>query len=339
MTYEDLLKDLKQKQYKPLYVLHGEEPFFLDKITDYFEEHVLSESEKAFNYTVVYGKEADAKSLIDAASRYPMMASHQLIILKEAQEMKTLKDLQLYCEKPVPTTIFVICHKHKKLDMRTKFGKALKANGVVFQSNRVYDNQVGGWIENYLRSKKLQIEPNATDMIAEYLGTNLSKVANELDKLSINLAEGTKITPQIVQDNIGISKDYNVFELQEALGSKNVLKANRIIQYFISNPKKNPLVVVISTVFSFFSKTYIAHSLRSLNDYELAKKLKLPVKNEYAAKYKVQKYRTAIRNYSQAQIEKAIGILKDYDLRSKGVENVNTSEGELLKEMVYKILH
>ena len=250
MKYQDLLKDLKKKAYQPVYLLHGTESYFIDAATKYFEDNVLSEGEKAFNYTVMYGKDADARTLIDTASRYPMMAPYQLLILKEAQDMKTLKDLQAYCGKPVPTTILVICHKHKKLDTRTKFGKVLKAKAVVFESSKVYDNQIGAWIEDYLQTKKLRVEPNATELMAEYLGTNLSKVANELDKLVINLAEGSTITPQIVQDNIGISKDYNVFELQDAIGVRNVLKANRIINYFIANPKKNPLVVVVATLYN-----------------------------------------------------------------------------------------
>ena len=339
MNYNDLIKDLKAKKYSPVYLLHGDESYFIDTVTEYFEQNILSESEKAFNYTVMYGKDADARSLIDTASRYPMMASHQLVILKEAQDMKTLKDLQPYCEKPVPTTIFVICHKHKKLDTRTKFGKVLKAKAVVFESKKVYDNQIGTWIENYLQSKKLRVEPNATDLMAEYLGTNLSKVANELDKLAINLSEGSTVNTQVVQDNIGISKEYNVFELQDALAVKNVLKANRIVNHFIANPKKNPLVVVIGTLGNFFTKVYMTYSHANARDGELAKALGIHVRNDYAAAFRVKKFRLATRNYSRSQTENAIGVLKDFDLRSKGVNRDNTSDGDLLKEMVWRIMH
>lgn len=339
MTYNDLLKDLKNKKYNPVYLLHGEESYYIDALTKYFENNILSEGEKAFNFTVMYGKDADARSLMDAAARYPMMAPYQLIILKEAQDMKTLKELKPYCEKPAATTILVLCHKHKKLDTRTKFGKVLKANAVVFESKKVYDNKIGNWIEDYLHSKKLKVEPNATDLMAEYLGTELSKVSNELDKLVINLPQGSTITTKVVQDNIGISKDYNVFELQDALGNKDVLKANRIVNYFIANPRKNPLVVVVGTLYGFFSKVYMTYSLKSERDGELAKGLGIHVRNEYAASFRVKRYRTAIRNYSLAQTEKAIGILREYDLRSKGVENDSAPEGELLKEMVYRIMH
>ncbi len=339
MTFNELLTQLKKKEYRSVYLLHGEESFYLDKIIAFFEQNVLNESEKAFNYTVVYGKEAQAKSLIDAASRYPMMASHQLIILKEAQEMRTLKDLKVYVERAVPTTIFVICHKHKRLDMRTTFGKAVKKHGVVFESKKLYDNQIPNWIEDYLREKQYKIQPDAVAMIAEYLGTSLSKVANELDKLAINVPKGTTITSQIIQDNIGISKDYNIFELQNALGERNTLKANRIINYFIANPRKNPLVVVIGTLYGFFSKAYMSHSLRNLVDFELAKALGMNPRNEYAAAFQVKKYKTTIRNFSRHQIEEVIHLLKRYDLRSKGVENNATPEGELMKELVFQILN
>ena len=339
MNYNDLIKDLKAKKYSPVYLLHGDESYFIDTITDYFEKNILTEGERAFNYTVMYGKDADARSLIDTASRYPMMASHQLVILKEAQDMKTLKDLQAYCEKPVPTTILVICHKHKKLDTRTKFGKVLKAKAVVFESKKVYDNKIGNWIEDYLKSKKLRVEPNATDLMAEYLGTNLSKVANELDKLAINLPEGSTVNAQVVQDHIGISKEYNVFELQDALAVKNVLKANRIVNHFIANPKKNPLVVVIGTLGNFFTKVYMTYSHAKARDGELAKALGIHVRNEFAASFRVKKFRLAIRNYSRSQTENAISVLKDFDLRSKGVNRDNTSDGDLLKEMVWRILH
>ncbi len=339
MKYQDLLKDLKKKDYKPLYVLHGDESFFIDKITDYFDEKVLSESEKAFNYTVVYGKEANAMSLIDAASRYPMMAPYQLIILKEAQDMKTLTDLAPYIEKLVPTTILVIAHKHKRLDMRTKFAKALKANGVVFESKKLYDNQVPAWIEDYLKHKQLAITPNATNLIAEYLGTNLAKVANELDKLAINVKAGSTISDKDVQDNIGISKDYNVFELQNALCERDFAKANRIINYFIANPRKNPLVMVVGTLFNFFSKVYMTYALKGQGDGELAKSLGYHARNEYAAAFFVKKYKLAIRNFSVAQTQNAIAVLHEYDLRSKGIDNSNASDGALMREMVFKILY
>ena len=333
MTHTDILKALKSKDYKPIYVLHGEESYFIDLIADYIEQTMLEEHEKAFNQLIVYGKEADSKSLIDSASRYPMMAPRQLLMLKEAQEMKTLSDLKLYVDKPVPTTVLVICHKYKKLDMRTAFAKALKKNAVIFESKRLYDNQVPAWIGDYLKQKKFGISPEATRLVAEYLGTNLSKIANELDKLAINLPQGSKISEQNIQDQIGISKDYNVFELQNALGQRNVLKANRIVNYFISNPKKNPFVVVIGTLYNFFSKVYMMHFLKTSPDREVASTLKL------RSDYFLKDYKLASRNYKPQKTKEVIAILREYDLRSKGVNNDSTPSGELLKEMVWRILN
>lgn len=333
MTYSEILKSLRAKQYKPVYFLHGAESYFIDAISKYVEDNVLSEGEKSFNQLVFYGKDADAKTIIDAASRYPMMAPYQVILLKEAQEMRTLSDLLPYIKKAVPTTILVICHKHKKLDARTKFGKTVKEHAVVFESKPLYDNQVADWIVDYLKSKKFGIQTSAAQLIGEYLGTNLSKVVNELDKLVINLPAGTTVDEKNVQDNIGISKDYNVFELQRALGARDVVKANRIINYFIANPKKNPLVLLVGTLYNYFSKVYMLHFLRHSADRELLPILKL------RSEYFLKEYRMAARNYNLSRIKKVIHLLKEYDLRSKGVDNDSTKEGELMKELVWKILH
>lgn len=333
MTYQEILKSIRAKQYKPVYFLHGEEAYYIDLISKYIEENVLSEGERSFNQMVFYGKDADAKTIIDTASRYPMMASHQVVILKEAQEMRGLQDLQPYIEKAVSTTIFVICHKHRKLDARTRLAKALKANALIFEAKKLYDNQVPDWIATYLKSKKMTIAANAAQLIAEYLGTNLSKIVNELDKLVINLPTGTAINEKHIQDNIGISKDYNVFELQRALGSRDVVKANRIINYFIANPRKNPLVVVIGTLYNYFSKVFIVHFMRQHSDAELSRALKL------RSDYFLKEYKLAARNFNLFHTKKVIHLLKEYDLRSKGVENDSTSEGELMKELVWKILH
>lgn len=332
MTHQELLKSIKNKQYQPVYFLHGEESYYIDIISKYLEQNVLTEGEKAFNQLVMYGKDTDAKTLIDTASRYPMMAPHQLVILKEAQDMRSLADLQPYIEKAVPTTILVICYKHKKLDKRTKFAKSIMKHATVFESKRVYDNKMPDWIRNYLKDKKLQIEPGATELVAEYLGTNLSKVSNELDKLAINLPAGTLVTPKLVQDHIGISKDYNVFELQNALGSRNVVKAQRIVNYFIANPKNNPLVVVIGTLYNFFSKVYMAHSKKGASDRELSQTLGL------RSDFFLKDYKLAMRNYNRPRTEQTLALLREYDLKSKGVDNSSTPPSELLREMVVRIL-
>jgi DNA polymerase-3 subunit delta len=333
MTYSQIIKEIKAKKYAPVYLLHGDESYYIDKISKYIEENVLTEGEKSFNQMIMYGKDTDHKTLIDTCSRYPMMASHQVVILKEAQEMKTLKELLPYLQKPVHTTILVICFKHKKFDGRTKFGKMLKQKALVFESKRLYDNQIPDWIQSYLKDKKLSVSPSAAALVAEYLGENLSKVSNELDKLAINLAPGTEVNEKHIQEQIGISKEYNVFELQKALGTKNVVKSNRIINYFISNPKKNPLVVVVGTLFNFFSKVYLTHFLKNSSEREMMEKL--GVRHAFFLK----DYKSAARNYPYQQSQKVISILKEYDLKSKGVDRVNATEGDLMKEMVFKILH
>lgn len=335
MTYSQIITDLKKKEYKPVYFLHGNESYFIDAIADFIEKKVLSDGEKSFNQTILYGKETEFKQVVDTARRYPMMAPYQVVILKEAQEMRTLKQLVTYVEKPAETTILVICHKHKRFDSRTKLGKVLKKNAVLFESKKLYDNQLPDWIHNYLKTKGFTIKPNATALIAEYLGTNLSKVANELDKLAINLPKGTDITQQHIQNNIGISKDYNVFELQKALGQKQVTKVNRIIQYFGSNPKKNPMVMMVGSLYNYFSKIYMLHFLRHAGDPDILSALKL------RSSFFLREYKAAARKYSKPQTEQVLSILKEYDLKSKGVDNntMSNPDSELLKEMVYRILN
>ncbi len=335
MTYQDILKSLKKGEYEAIYFLHGTEPYFIDMISDYIEDHVLNESEKAFNQTIFYGKDVNHLAIIDTARRFPMMAPRQVVILKEAQDMKSLKELKAYAEKPSETTLLVICHKHKKFNLNSAFGKALKKNALVFESKQLYDNQVPDWIQEYLKTKKLKIDPDASVLIAEYLGTELSKVVNELDKLAINLAPGEVVTKQHIEQNIGISKDYNVFELQKALGLKDVLKANRIVNYFAANPKKNPLPMVTGSLFNFFSKIYMLKSLKNMPDQEILQALGL------RSAFFLREYRQAARQYSPADLEKIIDLLKEFDLKSKGVNYISTGkpEGELLKELVWKILH
>lgn len=335
MTYDQIIQSLKKKTYKPVYFLYGNESYFIDAISDYVEANVLSEGEKAFNFTVLYGKDTDHLTVVDNARRYPMMSPYQVVILKEAQEMKTLKDLQTYVEKPLDTTILVICHKHKSFNMNTKFGKALKQHAVVFQSKKLYDNQVPDWIKSYLTRKKLQISMAGSELLAEYLGSDLSKVANELDKLAINLEPGTEVTANHIEENIGISKEYNIFELQKALGARDVLKANRIVKYFTANPKSSPLPVLIGSLYNYFSKIYMLHFLRNASEQELLNALGL------RSPFFLREYRATARVYSPQRTEWVIQVLKEFDLKSKGVEYNNTGkpDGELLKEMVWRILH
>ena len=343
MTYQEILKDLKAGNYKPIYFLQGGESYFIDKVADYIEKNALTEAEKGFNQTILYGKDSEAITVIDNARRYPMMAQRQVVMLKEAQEMRSLDKLLPYIEKPSPTTVLVICHKHKKLRMNTKLGKALKKNAVVLEAKPLYDNQVPDWISSYLRGKKMSISPAAAGLTAEYLGTDLAKVANELDKLAINLPAGTQVTEQHIEDNIGISREYNVFELQKAIASRDILKANRIVNYFISNPKKNPLVLTVGSLYNFFSKLYIYLSVKHLSEREILSAMK------YGKSWFLREYKTAAANFPRPYCERVLSVLREYDLRSKGVhlsENTSdkekgevTPEAELLREMVWKILH
>ena len=335
MTFPEILKSLKQKQYKPLYFLHGDEAYFIDVISDYIENEVLNEGERAFNQTIVYGKDVDHLAIVDTARRYPMMAQHQVLVLKEAQDMKTLKDLQTYVEKPLNSTILVICHKNGKYNLNSKFGKAIQANGVVFESKRLYENQIPNWIQDYLRDKKLSIRPEASALVAEYLGTDLSRVANELDKMAINLAPGTEITSKHIEEQIGISKDYNVFELQKALGQRDVLKANRIANYFAANPKRNPITVIISSLYGFFSKVYLLNFFLQASEKEQLEALEL------RSAFFLKDYREATRYFNRSRAERAIALLREYDLKSKGVNYNSTGKPEvdLLREMIYLLLH
>ena len=335
MSYQQILQSLKQKQYQPIYFLHGEESYFIDVIVDYIDQHVLSESERAFNHTVLYGKEIDHKTVLDVARRFPMMSEYQVVLLKEAQEMRSLKELQSYFENPAKTTILVVAHKHKKFNFNSKFGKTVKAKATVLEAKRLYDNQVPDWIVDYLTTKQLKINLGTAQLIGEYLGSNLSKISNELDKLALNLESGTEVTNQMIEDNIGISKDYNVFELQNALGRKDALKVNRIIAYFISNPKKNPAPMVMGALYNYFSKVYMLKFLERSPEQSILKALNL------RSAYFLKDYKLAARNYSRIELESVIGILKEYDLKSKGVDYVSTGkeEGALLREMVWKILH
>ncbi|MCB0689006.1 MAG: DNA polymerase III subunit delta [Saprospiraceae bacterium] len=332
MTADSLIKDLKKRQFHPVYLLHGPEPYYIDQITDYFEDHVLDESERSFNLTILYGKETEFKTVVDNARRFPMMSEYQLVILKEAQSMKELAELETYVKNPSPSTILVICYKHGNIDGRTSFAKLLKTQAIVFESKKVYDNQMPAWITSHLESKGFQIGPAEAALISDYLGAELSKVANEIEKLALNLPQGHKVNKDDIEKYIGISKDFNVFELQDALASRNKEKAYRIIQYFMSNPKNNPLIVVVATLFSYFSKIYLMQFLRNSPDREVQKSLGL------SNTFFVKNYRAAAQAFSKSQTEKIIHLLRIYDLKSKGVGRDSFTEQAMMQELIYKIL-
>ena len=329
---DKILSALKQKQFAPLYLLHGEEPYFIDIISNFIEDNILDEGEKSFNQIVMYGKETQAQQVIDACSQFPMMASHRVIILKEAQEMRDLKSLEKYVKSPAPTTILCICFKHKKLDTRTSFGKALKANAVVFESAKIYDNKVPGYVQQMVTAKKRTIDSKASNLIAEYIGADLSTLHNELNKLFLSIPEGGAISADIIQKQIGISKDFNVFELQSAIATRDNLKAFRIAKYFHDNPKKNPMIMVVATLFRFFSKAWVVAQNPTMNDQSLGKMI--GVYNSFF----MREYRVAAKNFHPVAMEDIFGILMEYDLKSKGVDNRSYPENQLIIELVGKIL-
>ena len=311
----------------------GEEPYYIDKLAGYIEDNILSEDEKGFNQMVLYGRDVTVEEIVSNAKRYPMMADRQVVIVKEAQELsRTIDKLESYAENPLPTTVLVICYKYKTLDKRKKVTKVLDKAGVVFESKKLYENQVGDWLKRVLSGKGYQIEPKAAAMLVEFLGTDLSKISNELDKLAIILPKGSTITPKVIEENIGFSKDYNNFELRKAIGEKNQLKAYQIADYFAQNPKDNPLVVTTGLVFGFFSQLLQYHGLKDKNPANVAKVLKV---NPYFLK----DYDVAIKNYPMKKVSQIVAILRDVDVKSKGVGANALPQHDLLKEMLVKIFN
>jgi DNA polymerase-3 subunit delta len=333
VTYEEIISDLKKRILKPVYVLAGDEPYYIDLITDFIGEKVLSEEEKAFNQVVIYGEETTVNAVIETARRFPMMASHQVVIVKEAQTLKKIEDLMVYLDKPLLSTILVINYKYKVIDKRTKFYKTLDAQGAYFESMRLRDYQVPPWIERFLMLKGIKIDPDAAAMLTEFLGTDLHKIVNELDKLLITIPEGKKvITGTLIEKNIGISKEYNNFELQKAVGEKNIYKANMIVQYFADNPKDNPVNLTIASLFSFFTKILTYHYLSDRSKNNVAAVLKV---NPFF----VKDYETSAMKFNASKTVQIISLLRTYDMKTKGLGDAGTDPGELLKELVYKILH
>lgn len=332
-SYEEIISDLKKRIFKPVYFLAGEEPYYIDLITDYIENEVLSEAERSFNQVVYYGEDTSIPSIIEISRRFPMMASHQVVIIKEAQTLKKIDDLIIYLEKPLLSTILVLNYKYRTVDKRTKFYKALENHGIYFESGRLRDYQIPVWIEKYLMSKGIKIDPGASSMLTEYLGTDLHKIVNELDKLIITLADGKQlITTSLIEKNIGISKEYNNFELQKAVGEKNILKANMIVHHFANNPKDNPITLSVASLFSYFTKLLTYHYLTDKSKNNVAAALKV---NPYF----VKDYEDSASKYNISKTVQAISLLRTYDLKSKGYGDLSSEPGDLLKEMVFKILH
>lgn len=330
--YAKILTDLKNKKFAPIYILYGDEPFFIDSISNYIEKNVLDEGERGFNQMVMYGKECKMSEVVENAKRFPMMAEHQVIIVKEAQHLsREWGDLDAYAAQPQTSTILVFNYKYKKPDLRLKVFKELKKSAVMMESKPLYENKVPAWINELVASLGFKIEPDACQMLVEFIGNDLSRIQNEMNKLSINLQPGALITPLVIEENIGISKDYNNFELRKALGARDTQRVFKIAAYFAQNEKDNPIVVTSGTLYSMFTQLLKVHAASSSNPAVVAKAAGV-------SPYFVSELITAARNYPMKYCSRAIHILRDMDMKSKGVNSHDTPAGDLLKEALVNIL-
>lgn len=333
MTYEQILADIKKRVFHPIYLLMGEEPFFIDTISNELENTILDESERSFNQIVLYGSDVLAKDIISQARAFPMMANYLVVIVKEAQNVEDIENLADYLDKLPPTTILIINYKYKKLDKRRALAKYIDKKGVLFESKKLYDNNIPDWITKYLASRKYNITPKATQMIADFLGNDLHKVRNELEKLMVAIPSSKRIDDADVEYNIGISKDFNVFELQKAIGSKNFLKANQIVNYFGDNPKDNPIFMTIVVLYGYYTKLLKLHFSKDKNRTTIATMLGV---NPFF----VNDYLEAARNYSWIDCMKCIEVLREFDLKSKGYNSTsNITQKELYREMLFKLMN
>lgn len=331
MTPAQILSDLKNGKFAPIYLLMGEEPYYIDLISDYIEEHALDAASRDFDQIVVYGKDTTLREVIQTARRFPMFGERQVVIVKEAQHLGSFDDLNYYLQQPQKSTILVFCYKYGSLDKRLKLLKEIEKTGVLMESAKIRDYQVVGWITDYVRQHKLDIDSKAVALLAEYLGTDLSKIINELNKLIIGCA-GKTITADLVESNVGISKDYNVFELQKALVKRDVLKANRIIRYFAANPKNNPLVMVLAQLFKFFSNLMIYHYLGDKQENSVAVALKI-------SPFFVRDYKEAAQSFNARRTMNAISYIREAAARQNGVDVYQMADEDILKELIFKILH
>ncbi|QCX00018.1 DNA polymerase III subunit delta [Aggregatimonas sangjinii] len=327
-----IVTEIKGGNIKPIYFLFGEEAYYIDKIAEYIEETVLTEEEKGFNQTVLYGRDVSIDDIVGNAKRYPMMAERQVLIIKEAQHLsRTIENLLSYADNPQPTTVLVICYKYKKLDKRKKLYKAIQKSGKLFESKKLYENQVADWIRRTLSGKGFRIAPKAAILLVEFLGTDLGKIDNELNKLFLVLPKNTEITPVHIEEHIGISKDYNNFELKKAIGERNVVKATRIINYFAQNPKDNPFVLTVSLLYSFFSQLLQYHGLKDHSSKNVASVLRI-------SPFFVGEFQTAARNYPMKKVSGIVSHLREMDLKGKGVNANALPQADLLKELLVKII-
>ena len=338
MAHRQIIRDILSGKFSPLYVLHGEEPFFIEEISKTIISSVVDEASKDFNETIFYGRDTDLAEILAASRRFPMMSDRQLVLVKEAQELKCwkrkdeLEKLVTYAESPVSSTVLVFCYMNKKIDGRSKAVKTLSKNGILFLSDKVRDYKLTQWITEYISNVKLSIDPQSAQLIAEYLGNDLRKIVNEITKIKISLPEGSTLTSKVIEQHIGISKDYNVFELQRALGTKNIEKSSRIVNHFEANPKNNPLAMVIPVLSAYFSRLFVYHGLKDKSQNAAARAMS-------CSPYAVREYASAARVYSVSKVARIFGYLRDADRKSKGQGNATISDGMLLRETIFKILH
>lgn len=331
MSHEKIITEWKKKVYKPFYWLEGEEEYFIDKVMDYAEHNILSEAETGFNLTVFYGKDAAWPDVINACRRYPMFSERQVVLLKEAQQMKDIENLESYVENPLGSTILVVSYKDKKIDGRTKFAKLLKERGVLLSTRKIYENQLPQWTEEIVNNHGYEISRKAIMLLVDYIGNDLSRIENEIEKILVNLGKRKTINEDDIEQFIGISKEFNVFEFQNALAAKDLSGCIRIVQYFEDNPKAAPIQLIFPSLYSFFSKLYMIHGLNSRDEKTVAASLGV---NPFF----VKDYLKAVNAYSFPEVEKAILLLHHYNLRSVGIADIGTEDASLLKEMVYKII-
>ena len=337
MAHRQIIREVKAGKFAPIYLLHGEEPFFIEEIAEALKHGVVDEASKDFNETILYGRDVELSDVLAAARRFPMMAERQLVMVKEAQDLKCwkrkdeLENLSKYAENPVDTTVLVFAYMNKKIDSRSKAVKTLSKNGVLFLSEKVRDYKLSQWIQKYAQDEGFQMETKAVQMLADYLGNDLRKVGNELTKLKLVLG-GNKVSADDVEKHIGISKEYNVFELQKALGTKDVSKASMIVNHFEANPKNNPIAMVVPILLSYFARIFVYHGLRDKSQGVAAKAMA-------CSPYAVRDYASAARMYSPGKLARIFGYLRAADRKSKGQGNATTTDGMLLRETVFKILN
>ena len=331
MSALSIITSWKKNIFKPIYWLEGDEDFFIDEVMDYAEKKILPEAEASFNLTVFYGKDANWADIINACRRYPMFAERQVVVLKEAQQMKDIDKLEPYVENPLGSTVLVVSYKGKTLDGRSKLSKLVKKNGEIFLSKKIYENQLPAWTNGYLQSKGFQITPRALTLLVDHVGNDLSRIANEVDKLSVNVSAEKSITEDDIEKYIGVSKEYNIFELQHALSVKDHAKAMRIIQYFEANPKAVPIQLVLPSLYGYFTKIMTIYQMPDKSERSLRPLF-------YNNPYLVQQALDTIKNYSYSQTENAILLLHDYNLKTIGINSYGASPASLMKELSYKIM-